>query len=379
MLESKAEAKVTQLLSTAGIHINGDQPWDIQVHDKRLYRRILKEPSLGIGEGYMENWWDCEKIDVFFYRLLRDLHHQDIYKIWTFLRFVFINAISNQQSSKKSHDVADQHYNLGNDLFEVMLGDSMAYTCAYWKDAETLDKAQFDKYDLVCKKLELKPGEELLELGCGFGGFAKFAAENYGVNVTAINISEKQVDFAKSFCADYSVKIIQSDYRDVGAYNSSGKKFDKIASIGLCEHVGPKNYTSFVQLAREQLKEDGLFLLHTIGKNKSTIYADPWVQRYIFPHGSIPGLVQLVKALEGVFVVEDLQNFGAYYDRTLMRWCENFESGWSELKVHYDERFYRMWRYYLLSCAGAFRARDMQLWQFVLSPRGKLNGYEGIR
>lgn len=379
MLEAKAEAKVVQLLSSAGVTVNGEQPWDMQVHDKRLFRRIMKEPSLGVGEGYVDGWWDCERIDVLFYRMLRDLHGQDVYKVWSFLRHVFINAISNQQSSIRSIDVAHQHYNIGNDLYVRMLGETMAYTCGYWESAETLDKAQYDKYDLICKKLEFKPGEKVLDMGCGWGGFAKFAVENYAVEVVAVNISSPQIEYGKVLCEGYPIQLVNCDYRDIKKYNPNSQKFDKIISVGLCEHVGYKNYDTYFMIMREQLKEDGLALLHTIGKNHSTYYTDPWIQKYIFPHGTLPTIKLLSRAIEGKFIIEDVHNFGSYYDRTLMRWCENFEKAWPELKIKYDQRFYRMWRYYLLSCAGAFRARDLQLWQFVMSPHGVVNGYKPVR
>jgi len=379
MLEAKAEAKVSQLLSTAGIGVDGEQPWDMRVHDKRLYRRILRDPSLGLGESYIEGLWDCERLDVFFFRLMRSLHGHDIYKVWTFLRHIFINALSNQQARHRAAQVANVHYNIDNDLFERMLGESMAYTCAYWDHAETLDKAQTDKYDLVCRKLELKPGEKLLDLGCGWGGFANFAAENYDVSVVAVNIAREQVEYGRRHFKNAAITFFNCDYRDIKQYNPSSQRFDKIASIGMCEHVGHKNYATLVRTVREQLKDEGLFLLHTIAKNHTTSYSDPWIQKYIFPNGMLPTMQLLTKALESDFVIEDVHNFGASYDKTLMVWCERFEKYWPEISVNYDEKFYRTWRYYLLSCAGAFRARSMQLYQLVVSPYGQLNGYRSVR
>lgn len=379
MLEAKAKARVSQILSAAGIQIDGNQAWDMQVHDARLYRQILKEPSLGVGEGYMEGWWDCEQIDVLFYRIFRELRSKELYKLWRFLRHVFVHAVTNQQNPTRSKQVAHQHYNIGNDLFVRMLGETMAYTCAYWKSAQTLDKAQYDKYDLVCKKLHLKPGETLLDLGCGWGGLSKFAAEHYGVRTVAVNIARAQVEYGKMLCEGYPVTFYQCDYRDMHTYNPDHERFDKVVSVGLCEHIGSKNYAHFIELVRKQLNPEGLFLLHTIGKNRTTYYSDPWIQKYIFPHGMLPTHKLLDTAIEGNFVIEDVHNFGADYDRTLMAWCDNFEKAWPALKGKYDERFYRMWRYYLLSCAGAFRAREMQLWQYVLSPHGVTHGYEPVR
>ena len=260
-----------------------------------------------------------------------------------------------------------------------MLGPTMAYTCGYWQDTDDLDQAQINKYDLVCRKLHLRPGEHLLDMGCGFCGFSKFAAENYGVRVTAVNISIEQMKYAVASCQGLPIDFVRCDYRDVAAYNPNGAQFDKIASIGLCEHIGYKNYHAFMSCARQQLKEDGLFLLHTIGKNITTPFSDPWIDKYIFPGGSLPTTKALSQAAESLFINEDMHNFGTYYDKTLLAWEANFVKAWPMLKEHYDERFYRMWRYYLLSCAGAFRARDIQLWQIVFSPKGVKEGYQSVR
>ncbi|MBS0351699.1 MAG: cyclopropane fatty acyl phospholipid synthase [Proteobacteria bacterium] len=370
--------RLAQLLEKAGIQINGSQPWDIRINDQRAINRILSEPSVGAGESYMDDWWDCQQLDEFFFRILRHLDLKDLYHYTTFLAYRFKNIFHNPQSKNRSKQVAIQHYNLGNDLYTAMLGKSMAYTCGYWRLAEQLDQAQFAKYDLICKKLELKPGETVLELGCGFGGFAKFAAENYSVNLVCINISHEQMNFAKQFCKNLPVQFVECDYRDVPNYNPEKIKFDKVVSIGLCEHVGYENYNTFFKIVRNNIKENGLFLLHTIAKNTSHCFSDPWIQKYIFPHGMLPSVRILSDTAERYFVTEDVHNMGADYDKTLMAWNENFDKNWPQL-AHYGDKFRRMWRYYLLSCAGGFRARSMQLYQFVFSPQGKIDGYLSYR
>jgi cyclopropane-fatty-acyl-phospholipid synthase len=164
-----------------------------------------------------------------------------------------------------------------------------------------------------------------------------------------------------------------SDYRQ---FNSRGEqRFDRVASVGMFEHVGHKNYRPYFEMARRSLADDGLFLLHTIGKNTSGRAVDPWIEKYIFPNGVLPSAKELASAIEGKFVLEDWHSFGADYDRTLMAWFAQFNAAWPRLQSLYDERFYRMWRYYLLSCAGCFRARDTQLWQLVLSASGLKGGY----
>ena len=371
--------KMVKLLTAAGIEINGDRPWDIKINEPLALKRISVEPSLGAGESYMEQWWDCPRLDEFFFRVFRYLDFRQIYHLPTVLSFWLKNFLINPQSLRRAKQVADQHYNIDNDLYVAMLGDSMAYTCGYWRNASSLQEAQFAKYDLICRKLSLRAGEKVLELGCGFGGFAKYATEKYGVSMVSVNISSAQIRYARQLCQQLPVQLFECDYRDVKQYNPHKIKFDKIVSIGLCEHIGYQNYKKFLQIAAQNLQEDGLFLLHTITKNTSQIFADPWIQKYIFPNGMLPTLKILSDAAESYFVTEDVHNIGADYDKTLMAWYENFEKHWPILSSRYAEQFRRMWHYYLLSCAGGFRARTMQLYQFVFSLTGKLHGYNSLR
>lgn len=373
------QEKITRALDAIDVKINGSRPWDIQIHDPRWYKRVLSEPSLGLGESYMDGWWDCRALDEFFYRVCRGLDFSSIYRPWTLIAFAVKHFIVNEQSKLLSRKVADVHYNLSNDLYQRMLGQSMAYTCAYWPNAKELTEAQHHKYDLVCRKLMLTPGERVLELGCGWGGFAHYAATHYGVEMHSVNISTEQMAYAAELCKDLPVKLYTCDYRDIDTYNLHGTRFDKVVSIGMCEHVGHRNYPDFLQIARQNIKEDGLFLLHTIGKNHTQSFTDPWVRKYIFPSGQLPSIKQISSASERHFVIEDLHNFSADYDRTLMAWHHNFIEHWGALKSHFDERFYRMWNYYLLSCAGGFRSRSLQLWQFVFSPQGQVGGYVSVR
>lgn len=373
------QSNIQKHLESIDIQINGSRPWDIHVHDPRFYKRVLREPSLGLGESYMDGWWDCQALDQFFFRICRGLDLGKVYPLSTILTFLMKHFFRNEQSKLSSKKVADVHYNLGNELYELMLGPSMAYTCGYWHNANALTAAQHQKYDLVCRKLRLKEGERVLELGCGWGGFAHYAAQHYGVEMHSVNISTEQMKYAATLCQGLAVNLHTCDYRDVERYNPHSIQFDKVVSIGMCEHVGQKNYPAFLEIARRQLKEDGLFLLHTIGKNKTISFTDPWVRKYIFPNGQLPTIKLISSASENHFVIEDLHNFSADYDKTLMAWHHNFLHHWNQIKPHYDERFFRMWNYYLLSCAGAFRARTLQLWQFVFSPQGEVGGYVSIR
>jgi len=361
----KAEKIVTELLSGAGIAINGTMPWDIQVHDDRLYRRVLSEGNLGLGESYMDRWWDCEALDECVNRILRARLDQEILRNWKTSLYVLNTKLFNRQKRSRSSQVGEQHYDLGSDLYRAMLDTMLNYTCAYWKDAENLEQAQEAKLDLICKKIGLKPGMTVLDLGCGWGGFARYAAERYGVNVVAVNISREQVKLARELCGGLPVEIRHQDYREVEG------TFDAVISIGIMEHVGYKNYRTYMEVVNRCLKDDGVAFIHTIGGNRSVTNANRWTDKYIFPNGMLPAVSQLSKAMEKLFVIEDWHNFGPDYDKTLVSWYENFHHAWPELRQRYGDRFYRMWRYYLLSSAGAFRSRNLQLWHIVMTKTGR--------
>jgi len=343
------------------------------IHNEDLYLRILNEGSLGLGESYMDGWWDCQNLDQFFYKIMSADIQKKI-KINLDLILNLIKAkVMNLQSKSRSLKVGEQHYDLSNELFCLMLDPKMIYSCAYWKNASDLEQAQNDKLNLICKKLDLKKGMKVLDIGCGWGGLAKYMAENYQADVTGITISKEQAKYAQEICNGLPVNILVKDYRDVS------DSFDRIVSVGMFEHVGYKNYKEFMKVVHINLKDDGLFLLHTIGGNESQVMGDPWLNKYIFPNGMLPSPSQITNNIEGLFILEDWHNFGSDYDKTLMAWHNNFEKNWPKLKSKYDDRFYRMWKYYLLSCAGLFRSRKAQLWQIVLSKKGVPEGYSSIR
>ena len=367
-----AKERILRFFNDAGITVQGENKWDIRVHDERFYNRILLKWSLGFGESYMDGWWDTEALDQLIHRLYTseiDSKNNNLPSKIDMYKARFIN----QQTKIRAQKVAHVHYDLGNDMYSKMLGDTMQYTCGYWKQAQTLDEAQENKLDLICKKLHLQKGEKVLELGCGWGGFAKFAAENYGVEVDAYNISKEQVEYARKRNKGLSVTIHLADYRDAKGI------YDKVAAIGLCEHVGYKNYVTLIEVAHRSLKKHGLFLLHSIANNFSTSHCDPWFNKYIFPNGMLPSVKQLGETMEGLFVMEDWHNFGPDYDETLMAWYHNFDRHWPLYQEKYDDRFYRMWKFYLLSLAGAFRARRIQLWQVIMSKEGVPGGYQSVR
>jgi cyclopropane-fatty-acyl-phospholipid synthase len=368
-------AVLYDLAATAGIRFNGDEPWDIRVNDADTYRMILRRGSLGFGEAYVEGLWDCKRLDQLFHRLLSidaDAKIDSRVRL-RLLGEIFRHGLFNLQSTRRAFQVGKQHYDIGNDVFEAMLDPTMSYSCAYWHDATDLEQAQHNKIDMICRKLELQPGERLLEIGCGWGSLASFAAEHYGVEVVGITVSREQRQLALDRCVGLPVRIELMDYRHLAG------QFDKVVSVGMFEHVGPKNYPAYFDVAQRVLKDDGLFLLHTIGNYITTPKTDPWIDRYVFPNGKLPSARELAIALEGRFVIEDWHNFGSDYDRTLMAWWENLEQAWPGLADKYGERFHRVWKYYLLSCAGFFRSRQGQLWQLVLSKRARSKIYRSVR
>ena len=366
------QKKVQHLLELADVRINGSRSFDIQVHNETLFQRLFAEGSLGLGESYMEKWWDCNNLEELFCRIVRAELNRRIKPLRESLTLLKA-AILNLQKPSRAFLIGEHHYDIGDDLYQAMLDKRMIYSCAYWKDTRSLDKAQEQKLDLIFQKLGLQKGMRVLDVGCGWGGALKYAAEKYGVTGVGVTVSANQARSAAHNCRDLPIEIRLQDYRDVNG------QFDRIWSIGMIEHVGVKNYRTFMRVMRELLKPDGFFLLHTIGGNRSVFKSDPWIGKYIFPNSMIPSLRQLSLAWERIFVLEDLHNIGTNYTKTLRQWHRNVERNGAKLSEKYNERFFRMWRYYLLSCAGVFRARNLNVWQIVLSPNGIPGGYVPVR
>ena len=369
---SRPRRRIEALLGEAGVRIGGDRDWDLQVHDGRLYARLLAQGSLGLGESYMDGWWDARSLDGFLSRLMQARLDRRVHGLAE-IGDGLLAWLSNRQSRRRSGEVGRTHYDLGNDLYAAMLGRRLVYSCGYWRDADGLDAAQEAKLDLVCRKLGLRPGMRVLDIGCGWGEALKYAVERHGVSGVGVTISRAQAEFASRLCAGLPVQIRLQDYRDLH------EPFDAAFSIGMFEHVGARNYRSYFEVVRRCLPDHALFLLHTIGANVSSNHTDPWIARYIFPNSMLPSAAQVARASEGLFVVEDWHNFGSDYDRTLQAWRANVEAAWDRLDPRYDERFRRMWRFYLSASMAAFRSRRIQLWQLVMSPRGVPGGYVAPR
>ncbi|MEJ0053876.1 MAG: cyclopropane fatty acyl phospholipid synthase [bacterium] len=375
-MSDSSERAARKLLAKADIEIGGSRPWDIQVHDPRLYARVFRFGSLGLGEAYMDGWWDAPAPDQLIDKLISARLQETVRFSFAELLDIAKGYLFNLQSPSRAPEVAEKHYDLGNDLYKAMLDPRLVYTSGYWSGtpaAGNLAEAQEAKLDLICRKIGLTAGDRVLDIGCGFAGFAKYAAEKYGAHVVGITVSREQLALGKEICEGLPVELRFEDYRDVN------EPFDHIVSIEMIEAVGAKNFRTYMKVVERCLKPGGFFLLQAIGNNESVIAGDPWITKYIFPNGMLPSAAQLTQAFEGLLMIEDWHNFGPDYDKTLMAWFTNFDKAWPALRGKYGDRFYRMWKYYLLMCAGLFRARQTHVWQIVLSKGGVPGGYKSVR
>ena len=371
MTQDAYTQKIASLLKHANIEINGSNAWDIQVHNPDLFKRVIGQGSLGLGEAYMDGWWDVEQLDEFFYRVLAARLQGKVTTLRDKLFYVYAHLV-NRQTGKKAFEVGEQHYDVGNDLYERMLDKRMMYSCGYWQDAKNLDEAQEHKLELICRKLKLEPGMRVLDIGCGWGGAARYMAEKYDVEVVGVSVSKEQIALANELSEGLNVRYEFADYRDLD------EEFDRIYSIGMFEHVGYKNYETFFQVASRCLKDGGLFVLHSIGFQYTSEKVDPWIERYIFPNSILPSAELIGKHSGPYFKLEDWHNFGPDYTKTLMAWDENARNAWPDLPA-YDEEFQRKWHYYLMACAGTFRACNNHLWQIVFSKGEKQEPYQAVR
>jgi len=370
---NRARVAIEEILKSADIRINGVRSWDIRVHNDAFYDRVVRGRSLAFGETYVAGYWDVERLDEMVERIFTSRAVEAAHIKFSTVIAYLSTFFKTPGAKNYAFAIGKHHYDIGNDLFERMLDRRMVYTCGYWKDANNVDDAQEAKLDLVCRKIGLKKGQHVLDIGCGWGSFAKFAAEKYGARVTGITVSKEQLALGEKLCEGLPVELRLQDYRDLSG------TFDHIVSLGMFEHVGYAHYHEYMRIAHDHLKDDGIFLLHTIGSNISNPPVDPWIEKYIFPGGRLPSVAQIGRTIEDFFVMEDWHNFGADYDKTLMAWFANFDRRWPEISKEYGEPFYRMWKYYLLASAGSFRSRSNVLWQIVLTKNGIRGGYRSVR
>lgn len=353
---------ITDKLSAVGVTMNGNAPWDPKILNEAFYDRVLKDKSLGLGESYMDGWWECGQIDELINRIIRSKVEYDMADAVKLAFEMIPHKLKSMHSRRQDSQAIHEHYDLGNDFFFSFLDHpNLQYSCGYFKDTEDLAKAQENKLDLIAEKLELKQGDTLLDIGSGWGGLSKYMAEKYGCIVTGINISKEQLNYSRELCKGLPVTFLECDYRDVKG------QFDKIVSVGMFEHVGKENYRQYMETAYKMLNKNGLFLLHTIAECTSGDNTDEWLNKYIFPAGRLPSITEMEKSAENLFITEDVHNLGTNYEKTLLCWYRNFEENWPKFADKYGERFRRMWRYYLLCCAGAFRSRNIQVYQMLMT------------
>lgn len=371
-----AKRELGGILAVADITLNGPHSWDPQIRDSRVFRRVLLHGSLGAGESYMDGWWEVRDLSGMFDRLMRSGQIDRFSQLWQVL-WRWRKRLMNLQSIARSRIVAEQHYDLSNEFYRLWLDPTMAYTCGYWQHGATnLHTSQIAKYDLICRKLGLKPGMRVLDIGCGWGGLARYMAEQYGVHVTGVTISKEQLAFAQEYCRGASVSFLFSDYRLLSG------QYDRIVSVGMLEHVGSKNYRPYMQAVSRLLKPSGLFVLHHIASPWGRSVVDPFFDRYIFPNSELPSRACLQRASEGTLIELDFHEFDFRdYALTLRAWYDQFVLAWPYIEMlgsQFDKRFYRMWEFYLLSMESAFASGRNRLWQHVYCRQESASDFHGV-
>lgn len=372
-------ASLRSIAVAADIRFDGQRPWDLQVHDSQFFGELVRRGSLALGEGYVAGQWDCDQLDELINRLLRVRANQPLS-----LRGAISAAVErlrdqliNPQSLARAFRVGRQHYDIDHRVYAATLDRRLVYSCGHWQEASSLEEAQLQKLERICRKLQMQPGQRLLDVGCGWGSLAAHAAEHHGVRVTAITVSAAQYLWVREHYGHLPIQVELCDYRSLPGLLRG--RFERIASVGMFEHVGQRNHPCFFRCMQQLMEADGLLLLHTIGHAGPRGGTDPWIDAYVFPGGRLPSATEVCRASAPHLRLEDWENFGGDYVRTLLAWWQNFQARWPELQGHLGEKFYRFWRYYLLSCAGYFRSGQGQVWQLVMSRPESSRVYRSLR
>ena len=329
-------------------------------------KRFLGRGTLGFGEEYMNGDIEVEGNFAQLMRLGMDPLIGDL-KLPLPTRFAFaLRYFLSTNTLRRSPRNIAHHYGQGDEFYRLYLDESLTYSCAYYENAaDTLEQAQRQKYEHICRKLQLNAGESLVDIGCGWGGMLLYAAQLYKASATGCTLSKPQFDYATEKVRheglEGSVNVLLQDYRNVRG------TFDKFVSVGMFEHVGKKFIPTFMLKARELLKPGGIGLLHTIGKDRSGS-VDPWTLRYIFPGGYIPALNEILHALADVGLIAiDVENLRMHYALTLEEWARRFERNVERVRMMFDEKFVRMWRMFLEGSAAGFRWGNSRLYQITFT------------
>jgi len=352
-----------------------DNPVTVKLLKKNLNWKLILDPELEFPEAYMRGEIIIENASLkeFLMDLVKNLGRREvnsasyiskrIFQLWRYL--------SNFNLPGKSRKNVEHHYDIGGDkgekLYDIFLDrDHRLYSCAYWKnDTKTLEEAQKNKIDHIIKKLDIKQGQKILEVGCGWGGMAFEIAKQKGCEVLGISLSKNQINYckkkAKELDLDNQVNFELADYREIQG------QYDRIYSVGMFEHVGKKFYKAFFESINKLLKDDGIFLLHTIGVVDKPSPPNKFINKYIFPGGVCPSFSQIIEPIEKTgLIVSDTETLIRHYDKTLESWLERFLGKRQEVKDLFDEKFVKMWEFYLASCAAAFRYRDLAVFQLQI-------------
>lgn len=344
----------------------GEPSFTIIFKNEKTVNSIFTKGSMGFAEEYQSGNID---IDGDFQQLVRLGIHPQFQNIKLSLgtkMSIFMNHLSSRNTLKGSAKNIAHHYDLGNDFYRLYLDESMTYSCAYYKNQDdTLEDAQRQKYEHICRKLQLKQGETLVDIGCGWGGMLLYAARRYGIQGLGCTLSAHQAEYAKRRVMEEglekSITILQEDYRNIKG------QFDKFVSIGMFEHVGKRLISTFMEKTKALLKQGGIGLLHTIGKERDTPF-DPWTMKYIFPGGYLPTLDHVLRTMGEIGLVPiDMENLRLHYAATLDEWAKRFEANVEKIEKMFSQRLVRTWRMYLRGSAAAFRWGDIRLYQILFT------------
>jgi cyclopropane-fatty-acyl-phospholipid synthase len=344
----------------------------MEIRQRRAALRLLQSPSVGFGECYSKGLIEVHGDLLEFANEITAAITRKRDGRYYIPKFRSMLYAMNANSLTRSRHNVHHHYDLGNEFYELWLDPRMVYTCAYYDSpAATLAEAQVAKLEHVCRKLKLRPGQKVIEAGCGWGALALHMAEHYGANVIAYNNSKEQVAFARERAAtlglDDRVKFVEDDYRNID------EQCDVFVSIGMLEHVGLANFGTLGSLIKRCLKQDGIGLIHSIGRSHPQ-KMDPWIVKHIFPGGHAPSLSEMTALFEpGRFSVIDVENLRPHYARTCADWLRNFEAVTDKVREMYDEEFMRMWHLYLAGSSAGFQSGTLQLYQVLFAPRGNDN------
>jgi cyclopropane-fatty-acyl-phospholipid synthase len=374
-----AEKGLKLLLAGADIEVGRSPSAEIIVHDDSFYRDVLTTGSLGLGDSYIDGKWDCEKIDELIYKILTLGIHQKLAPVYNIAGEIKRRAL-NLQSRERAKQVIEEHYDLPSEFYASFLDPYFQYTCARFEGTADLDKAQEIKMGNICKKLGLKAGDKVMDIGGGWGGLAHFMASNCGVEPTVVTLSKTQAEHIKRTRGD-EIKVQLCDYRDIP--DELNGRFDAVTAVGILEHIGHQNYADFMGAVDRVLKPSGKLLIHTLYTPQSRPVSNAWLHKHIFPNGELAPREMIEENLSSDFEPADgpngeksteepaFEDITPNYFPTLHTWKDRLTESQKAGKINLSEREFRKWIYYFMSCAGAIKAGHMRVGQFLYGKKAK--------